>query len=95
MSIESKTGSTGLLSLDRKATGKCSAGNPHAEFYGDGDWRGLCAAPCQCPATAASRTICKSRNQLRRNMFTLIELLVVITIIAILASWTLTSICRR
>ncbi|MFA6568810.1 MAG: prepilin-type N-terminal cleavage/methylation domain-containing protein [Victivallales bacterium] len=89
MNLESAAGQMGLINLDRKTTGRCSAGNPHAVFdeAGTGNW--CYCVPRQFSTPPIDEASPKSRNPLRRSGFTLIELLVVIAIMAILASMLL------
>ena len=47
MSYESAAGQLGHISLDKKTTGKRSAGKPHAAFDEAGAGNGRCNAPRQ------------------------------------------------
>ena len=86
MSYESAAGIIGHITLDKNATGKRSAGNPHAAFDEAGTGNGRYIAPRQFSTLLVDEVRSISRKSLRLRGFTLIELLVTIAIIAILAS---------
>lgn len=89
MNLESAASPIGLINLDRKTTGKRSAGNPHAAFDEAGAGNGRYCVPRQFSTLLVYEVKPKRRNLLQHNGFTLIELLVVIAIISILAAMLL------
>jgi len=89
MYLETAANPVDSITLDRKTTGKRSAGNPHSAFDEAGAGNGRCNALRQFPAQLVCEVNPIIRNSLRIRGFTLIELLVVIAIIAILAAMLL------
>jgi prepilin-type N-terminal cleavage/methylation domain-containing protein/prepilin-type processing-associated H-X9-DG protein len=84
MNLESAASPIGLINLDRKTTGKRSAGNPHAAFDEAGAGNDLYCVPRQFSTLLVDEVNPIIRNSLRLKGFSLVELLVVIAIISVL-----------